>query len=165
MNVIHNKLMPINNRITVVIDAIYEEKEQSGYTVCRGITLRETSKGWYNETNKKMLFAFQGTVPEVGAIYSLEAHLVSDTTYDALYQVDHAELLACASYAAMTTFLLRSEDATPKRVRLLLEKYVMDVLAEIADDYHTLDFLDLSPDVRNGLYTFAAKRLLFGITL
>ena len=161
----NNKLVTIANRMIVMIDAIYKETEQSGYTVCRGITLRETSKGWYSETNKKMLFAFRGAALEVGAIYALEAHLVSDTTYDALYQVDHAELLACASYAAMTFFPLRSENATPKRVRLLLEKYVMDVLAEIADDYHTLDFLDLSPDVRNGLYTFAAKRLLFGITL
>lgn len=162
---VNNKLMLINNRMTVMIDTIYEEKEQSGYTVCRGITLRETSKGWYSETNKKMLFAFRGAAPEVGAIYSLEAHLVSDTTYDALYQVDHAELLTCAAYAAMTTFLLRNEDATPKRVRLLLEKYGMDILAEIADDYHALDFLDLSPDVQSGLYTFAAKRLLFGIAL
>lgn len=165
MNEINSKLMPMNNQKTVMIDTIYEEKEQSGYTVCRGITLRETSKGWYSETNKKMLFAFQDTVLEVGAIYALEAHLVSDTTYDALYQVDHAELLACASYATMATFLLRSEDATPKRVRLLLEEYGMEVLDEIADDYHALDFLCLSPDIQGGLHLFAAKRLLFGIAL
>ena len=162
---VNNKLMPINNRMTVMIDAIYEEKEQSGYTVCRGITLRETSKGWYSETNKKMLFAFQGAAPEAGAIYSLEARLEPDTTYDALYAVRHADLLACASYAAMTSFLLRSEDATPKRVRLLLEEYGMEVLDEIADDYHALDFLCLSPDIQGGLHLFAAKRLLFGIAL
>lgn len=65
----------------------------------------------------------------------------------------------------MTSFLLRSEDATPKRVRLLLEEYGMEVLDEIADDYHALDFLCLSPDIQGGLHLFAAKRLLFGIAL
>lgn len=161
----NNNLMTIGNRMLVMIDTIYKDMEQSGYTVCKGIILRETSKGWYSETNKKMLFAFPGAVPEVGEIYSLEAQLEPDTTYDALYAVHHTELLACASYATMTSFLLRSEDATPKRVRLLLEKYGMEVLDEIADDYHSLNFLNLSPDVQSGLYTFAAKRLLFGIVL
>lgn len=158
----NNKLMITAKRKIVMVDAIYEEPDRS---VCKGIIMQETSKGWYTVTGRKMRYAFQGVDLEVGAIYSLEAHLTSDTTHDALYQVDHAELLACSSYAAMTFFLLRSEHATPKRVRLLLAKYGMEVLDEITSDYHALDFLGLSPDVQNGLYTFAAKRLLFGIAL
>ena len=161
----NNKLMTTTNRTIVMIDAIYEETGRSERTICKAIILRKTSKGWYSETNKKLLFAFQTADLEVGAIYSLEAHLMSDTTYDTLYQVLHAELLACASYAAMYSFLLRSENMTPKRAYLLLEKYGMEVLNEIADDYYALDFLGLSPDAQSGLYTFAAKRLLFGIVL
>ena len=161
----NTKLMISTKRKIVMIDEIYEETDRSDRSICKGIMMQETSKGWYTAAGKKMRFAFQGVDLEVGAIYSLEAHLVSDTTHDALYQVDHAELLACASYAAMTFFLLRSEHATPKRVRLLLEKYGMNVLDEIANDYYMLDFLGLSPDVQSGLYIFAAKRILFGIVL
>ena len=159
----NNKLMPVTMPKSVMIDAIYEETDQR--TICRGIILRKTSKGWYAETGKKLLFAFHNTGLEVGAIYSLEAHLESDTTYDALYEVRHAELLACASYAAMCSFLLRSGGMTLKRSRLLLERYGMDVLAEIVNDYYALDFLGLSPDVQSSLYLFAADRLLFGIIL
>ena len=152
----NNKLMPVTMPKSVMIDAIYEETDQR--TICRGIILRKTSKGWYAETGKKLLFAFHNTGLEVGAIYSLEAHLESDTTYDALYEVRHAELLACASYAAMCSFLLRSGGMTLKRSRLLLERYGMDVLAEIVNDYYALDFLGLSPDVQSSLYLFAADR-------
>lgn len=159
----NNKLMTTGNRMFVTIDAIYEETDQR--IVYRGIILQKTSKGWYSETKKKLLFAFQGAAPEVGAIYSLEAHPEPDTTYDALYEVSRAELLACASYAAMCSFLLRSENMTIKRARLLLERYGMDVLAEIANDYCALDFLNLAADVQKGLYLFAADRLLFGIIL
>ena len=35
---------------------------------------------------------------------------------------------------------------TLKRAHLLLERYGMDVLAEIANDYSALDFLELSSD-------------------
>ena len=161
----NNKLMTTANRMIVMIDAIYEETDRSERTICKAIILRKTTKGWYSETTKKLLFAFQTADLEVGAIYSLEPHLMSDTSYDTLYEACHVNLLACASYAAMYSFLLRSENMTPKRAYLLLEKYGMEVLNEIADDYHALDFLDLSPDVQSGLYTFAAKRLLFGIVL
>ena len=66
----NNKLMTTGNRMFVTIDAIYEETDQR--IVYRGIILQKTSKGWYSETKKKLLFAFQGAAPEVGAIYSLE---------------------------------------------------------------------------------------------
>ena len=151
----NNKLMKVDNQVAVIIDAICEETDQR--TICRGILLRKTSKGWYTETEKKLIFAFHSTGLEVGAIYTLEAHLESDTTYDALYEVRHAELLACASYAAMCSFLLRSENMTLKRAHLLLERYGMDVLAEIANDYSALDFLELSSDAQNNLYVFAAE--------
>lgn len=77
----NNKLMISTKRKIVMIDEIYEETDRSDRSICKGIMMQETSKGWYTAAGKKMRFAFQGVDLEVGAIYSLEAHLVSDTTH------------------------------------------------------------------------------------
>ena len=97
----NNKLMPSNKRTIAMIETIYNDEER---TIFKGSILRETSKGWYTKTEKKMLFEFPDTALELGAIYSLEVQLASDTTYDSLYQVLNAKLVACASYAAMFPF-------------------------------------------------------------
>ena len=83
---ISNKLIPSNKRTIVMIETIYKDKDEER-TIFKGSILRETSKGWYTKTEKKMLFEFPDTALELGAIYSLEVQLASDTTYDSLYQV------------------------------------------------------------------------------
>ena len=103
-------------------------------------------KGQSPQKSENQLF-FGFGVPALGG-FSQE----NPPAYGAL--VCHDELLACASYAAMCSFLLRSENMTLKRAHLLLERYGMDVLAEIANDYSALDFLELSSDAHSFLLSF-----------
>lgn len=165
MITMNNKIMPVSKREIVMADAVFADTDPCGRTIFQGIIMEETNKQRYRETGRKRLFTGHIADLEPGAIHSIESRLIPDTAYDCLYQVIHADLLAGAPYAAMWSFLLRSEHMTPKRARLLLTEYGMNVLDEIANDYHALDFLMLSPDVQSGIHIFARKRLLFGEAL
>ena len=149
--------------ITVMVNEILDWEKDIVYF--QGILMEPSSKRQFCETKRKVILSGQIAGIELGAIYAVEAQAVPDRRYDRRHDILNAELLESAARFALRLFLLRCEAMTPKRVDLLLDKYGLEVIKEIADNAHTLDFLALKPKAQGKIQSFANDRILFHTVL